>query len=69
MVVKVWAILEMVTSTVILLLVLIDSACFMTFNAAFCALPLGSGLENIAEWSRSIVQEVMGSPSLSTPNL
>jgi len=69
MVVMVLAISDTAASTDIFLLVILDSACFIIFNAAFCTLPLGSGLVNIAEWSRSTVHEVMGSPSPSIPNL
>jgi hypothetical protein len=56
-------------STVIFFVMAFDSACLMALNATFCLLPLGSGFENKIEWSRSIVQEVISSPSLSIPRV
>jgi hypothetical protein len=64
-----FAISDTAASTVILLVAEFTNVFLMAFKATFCLLPLGSGLENITEWSRSTVQEVMGSPSPSAPNL
>ena len=67
MVVRVLASSRMAASTGIRLFAAFASTSLIIFSAAFCALPLGSGLLNITEWSRSIVQEVIGSPLLSVP--